>query len=78
MSSFALNRQPVVYISYTWIDEIRPGTERLGSRPLPRVRELADRLRDDGVDVRLDVYFLDGLHGFSQPQSVPGDPQRLR
>jgi hypothetical protein len=37
------------------------------------VRELADRLRNDGVDVRLDVYFLRGLHGFSEPQPVAGD-----
>lgn len=75
MDQVLLNRQPVVYISYSWIDEFDQERNRWGRVPDPRVRELADRLRDDGVDVRLDVYFLKGLHGFSQPQSVPGDAQ---
>jgi TIR domain len=68
-----LNRQPVVYISYSWIDEFDPIQQRWGRVPDPRARELADRLREDGVDVRLDVYFLNGLHGFSPPQPIPGE-----
>jgi hypothetical protein len=65
----------VVFISYSWIDEFDPVQNRWGRVPNPRVRELADRLRNDGVDVRLDIYFRDGLHGFSQPQPIPGNPQ---
>ncbi|MBF8277562.1 MAG: hypothetical protein HW390_2635 [Candidatus Brocadiaceae bacterium] len=75
MTEEHLKRQPIIYISYSWIDEFDQAQNRWGRAPDPRVRELADRLRDDGVDVRLDVYFLRGLHGFSQPQPKPGDPQ---
>jgi len=65
--------QPIVYISYSWVDEFDPGQSRWGRAPDPRMRELADRLRASGVDVRLDVYFRDSLHGFSPPQPVAGD-----
>jgi hypothetical protein len=65
--------QPIVYISYRWIDVVDHG--RPGRAPDPRARELADRLRAAGVDVRLDVYFRDSLHGFRPPQRVAGDPR---
>jgi len=74
MADTQLNRRPVVFISYSWTDEFDAVRKRWGRVPDPRVRELADRLRGDGIDVRLDVYFLDGLHGFSQPQPVPDKP----
>src|SRR5262245_7215903 len=70
-----LNTQPVVFISYSWVDKFDKTRNRWGRAADPRARELADRLRDNGMDVRLDVYFLEGLHGFSQPEPVPGDPQ---
>ena len=41
--------------------------------PDPRARELADKLREHGVDVRLDIYFLHGMHGFQPPERVAGD-----
>jgi hypothetical protein len=65
--------QPVVYISYRWTDVMDQG--RPARAPDPRARELADKLRANGVDVRLDVYFLNNLHGFKPPQRVANDPQ---
>jgi hypothetical protein len=65
--------QPIVYISYRWIDVFDQG--RRARAPDPRGRELADRLRAIGVDVRLDVYFRDSLHGFRPPQRASGDPR---
>jgi hypothetical protein len=65
--------QPIVYISYRWIDVFDQG--RWARAPDPRARELADRLRSMGMDVRLDIYFRDSLHGFRPPQRVPGDPR---
>ena len=62
---------PIVYISYRWIDTAEGG--RPGRAPDPRARELADRLRAFGFDVRLDVYFRDSLHGYRPPQKVYGD-----
>jgi len=65
--------QPIAYISYRWIDVFDQG--RQGRAPDPRARELADRLRSMGVDVRLDLYFRDSLHGFQPPQPVARDPR---
>jgi TIR domain len=65
--------RPIVYISYRWIDiehQSRPARA-----PDPRGLSLADQLRERGVDVRLDLYYRDSLHGFSPPQKVPGDPR---
>jgi hypothetical protein len=64
-------RRPIVYISYRWVDVVDQG--RPARAPDPRARELADKLHTQGVDVRLDVYFLDSLHGFKPPQRVAGD-----
>jgi hypothetical protein len=65
--------QPIVYISYRWIDVFDQG--RWARAPDPRARELADRLRASSVDVRIDVYFSDSLHGFKPPQRIAGDPR---
>lgn len=65
--------RPVVYISYGWITALENG--RPIRVPDPRGRELADRLRREGVDARLDLYALEGLHGQRQPQRRPGDPR---
>jgi hypothetical protein len=65
--------QPIVYISYSWVDVLDQG--RWARAPDPRARELADRLRSMGVDVRFDLYFRDSLHGFQPPQRVAGDPR---
>jgi hypothetical protein len=73
MAGVGLDRQPVVFISYSWIDQFDKAQNRWGRAPDPRVRELADRLRDNGVDVRLDVYFHHELHGFSRPKPTPGE-----
>ena len=56
--------RPIVYISYAWIDENDQRTACSGRVPDPEVRQLAERLRSNGVDVRLDVYFRDSLYGF--------------
>jgi len=65
--------QPIVYISYRWVDVVDQG--RPARAPDPRARELADKLRANGVDVRLDIYFLDSLYGFKPPQRLAGNPQ---
>jgi hypothetical protein len=65
--------QPVIYISYRWIDAVDQG--RSARAPDPRARELADKLRANGVDVRLDVYYLNNLYGFRPPQRVAHDPR---
>ncbi|MCP5516532.1 MAG: toll/interleukin-1 receptor domain-containing protein [Verrucomicrobiales bacterium] len=51
---------PRVYVSYTW-------RERLGEE---RALNLADRLREAGVDARIDVHYRRGLHGFTAPPLV--------
>ena len=66
---------PVVYLSYRWIDAFDAGQDRWGRVPDPHARELADKLRAAGHDVRLDIYFRDSLHGFRPPERVAGDPQ---
>jgi hypothetical protein len=65
--------RPIVFISYSWVDIKDQGQPT--RVPDPRVRELADKLREQGIDVRLDVYFLHGMHGFAPPQRVAGDPR---
>src|SRR5216683_2339947 len=65
-SAMPSSTEPVVYISYRWIDTFDAG--RRGRAPDPRGRELADRLRARGHDVRLDLYFHGSLHGFRPPQ----------
>jgi TIR domain len=65
--------QPIVYISYRWLDVIDQG---LPSRaPDPHARELADKLRANGLDVRFDLYYLESLYGFAPPQPVAGNRQ---
>src|SRR5262249_51089290 len=59
--------QPVIFISYRWIHAVPSPV------PDPRARDLADKLRANGIDVRLDVYFRDSLHGFKPPQPVADD-----
>ena len=68
-----VSTEPIVYISYRWIDTFDGG--RPGRAPDPRARELADRLRASGIDVRFDLYFRDSLHGFRPPQRIGGDPR---
>jgi hypothetical protein len=65
--------RPVVYISYGWLDVVENG--RRVRAPDSRGKDLADRLRGEGVDVRLDIYALEGLYGQRQPLRVPGDPR---
>lgn len=65
--------RPIVYISYRWIDVEHQG--RPARAPDPRGKALADQLRERGIDVRLDVYYSDSLHGFSPPQRDPRDPR---
>ena len=64
---------PVVYLSYAWIDVERDG--RVVRVPDPRCRQLAESLRGEGIDVRLDLYAHEGLHGQRQPLKSPGDPR---
>jgi TIR domain len=71
-TSFKAGR-PIVYISYRWIDAADQG--RPARAPDPCARELAGKLREHGVDVRLDIYFLHGMHGFKPPERVAGDPR---
>jgi len=63
--------RPIVYISYRWVDIKHEG--RAARAPDPRGKALADQLRELGVDVRLDLYYRDSLHGFSPPQLDPDD-----
>ncbi len=54
--------KPRVYLSYTW-------------RTLDfeqKVFELAEKLRENGIDSRLDLYFAKSLHGFLPPDPLPG------
>jgi hypothetical protein len=66
------NTRPIVYLSYRWIDIEHQG--RPARAPDPKGRALADQLRERGVDVRLDVYNSESLHGFGPPQRDPDDP----
>ena len=55
--------RPRVYISYTWRT---PGNKE-------RVVKLADRLRAQGIDSRIDLYYAESRHGFLPPEGCPGD-----
>jgi hypothetical protein len=68
-----MDSRPVVYISYSWIAVDHNG--KWVREADPRGKELADRLRAEGIDVRLDLYALEGLHGQRQPVKTPGDPR---
>ena len=61
---------PQVYISYTW----RPAdiNETYNDRKAD-VMKFADRLRDAGIDSRIDQYFGDSLHGFVPRGRRKGD-----
>lgn len=65
--------RPVVYISYSWITVTENG--RWVRVPDPRGKDLADRLRGEGVEVRLDLYAHEGLYGQRQPLKRSGDPR---
>jgi nucleoside phosphorylase len=54
-------RRPRVYISYRW------GTPKLERKG----RWLADKLRDSGIDSRIDLYYGKSLHGFTPPPPSP-------
>ena len=57
----AENRKPRIYLSYT----------RLTNKRRKNGRWLADKLRDAGVDVRIDLYYGKSLHGFTPPPLKP-------
>jgi hypothetical protein len=65
--------QPIVYISYRWLHVVGHGHS--DSKPDPHVRELADKLRTRGLDVRFDLYSRDSMYGFAPPQPFVGNPQ---
>src|SRR4030095_9434685 len=52
------SRRLRIYISYT----LR------GEKGEERARRLADRLRKEGFDVHIDVYYRKGLYGFTAPR----------
>lgn len=56
---------PRVYISYTWHT---PGNKE-------RAIQLADRLRAEGIDSRIDLYYAECRHGFLPPEGSSGDPR---
>ena len=69
----ALGPRPVVYISHAWVTTQRDGRpERV---PDPRGKALAEQLLAEAVDVRLDLYARDGLHGQYPPRWAPDDPR---
>ncbi len=53
--------KPRVYLSYTLRT---PGLRQ-------RVFELADKLRENGIDSRMDLYYAKSLHGFTPPDPLP-------
>jgi hypothetical protein len=55
--------KPRVYISYTWYT---PGLKE-------RVFDLAERLRQAGLDSRIDLYYSKSLYGLVPPDGRPGD-----
>ena len=55
--------KPRVYISYSW------RTPQNKERAL----ELAERLRANGVDSRVDLYYAESRHGFLPPEGSPND-----
>jgi hypothetical protein len=53
--------RPRVYLSYTW-----------RTRDLKqRVFELAEKLRENAIDSRMDLYYAKSLHGFTPPDPLP-------
>ncbi|MBS0261394.1 MAG: toll/interleukin-1 receptor domain-containing protein [Planctomycetes bacterium] len=54
--------RPRIYISYTW------RTKGLK----PRALKLAEKLRDAGIDARIDLFYAKSLYGFTPPDPVPG------
>lgn len=65
--------RPIIYISYRWVDTVHEG--RQARAPDPRGLEIADRLRESGVDVRFDRYFHENRYGYKAPQRVAADPR---
>ena len=59
-------RRPRVYISYSW----RTQQNR------ERVFDLAESLRRQGVDSRIDLYYADSYHGFLPPTGRLGDDRK--
>lgn len=72
-AAMSTESRPVVYVSYAWMTVEQNG--RPVREPDPRGKALADRLRAAGVDVRLDVYAHEGLHGQRPPLRSPDDPR---
>jgi hypothetical protein len=66
--------RPIIFISYSWVN-VTGQDGRPGRGPDPRGRELADRLRQAGLDVRLDTYFRDSKYGFKPPELSRNDPR---
>ncbi|NOU12132.1 MAG: alpha/beta fold hydrolase [Nitrospira sp.] len=64
--------KPKIYISYTWLNEKNDKGE-WKRVPDKRAFELAERLRKNGFDSRLDIYSKDSHHGFEPPHRNPGD-----
>ncbi|MGH8605489.1 MAG: hypothetical protein ACREXR_22670, partial [Gammaproteobacteria bacterium] len=52
--------RPRVYLSYSWHT---PDLKR-------RVFELAEKLRENGIDSRMDLYYAKSLHGFTPPDPI--------
>jgi hypothetical protein len=65
--------RPIVYISYRWVDTVHEG--RQARAPDPQGLEIADGLRESGVDVRFDRYFHENRYGYKAPQRVAADPR---
>ena len=64
--------RPKVYISYTWLNKINKDGKAFRD-PDKRGYDLAKRLRNAGIDSRLDMYFSNSEHGFVPPQPIMGD-----
>lgn len=64
--------KPVVYISYTWLYK-RNERGEISKEADDRTYDLAEKLREAGIDSRLDKYFSLSLYGFSPPSPVVGD-----
>ena len=64
--------RPKVYISYTWLTKINNNGKAFRD-PDKRGYDLAERLRNSGIDSRVDMYFYNSEHGFVPPQPIAGD-----
>jgi hypothetical protein len=60
-----------VFISYTWLAKQKDGKRGQGRDP--RAFQLAERLRNEGFDSKVDVYFVRNLYGFVPPKVLPGE-----